>query len=62
MVFAAADEHEWTFDIALGSDFLKPRPIAKRLEATEIILQSSDVAVPPAAVNQIVLTVFVAED
>jgi len=49
VVLAVALEHERSFDVALGSDFLENCSIEKGFEAAEIILEPDNVAVrqPP---------------
>ena len=61
IIFAVSLEHERPLNVALRGDFFESCPIGKCFEAPKIIPKPGDVAVSPAAINQIVLAVRIAE-
>ena len=53
---------KWPFDVTLRCDLPVNRAVREGLEPPKIITESGNVAVPPPAVDQIVLTGPVVED
>ena len=57
VVLAVLQQHERAFDVALRRDLLERRAVGERHEAGEVVVQPRDVAVPPAAVDDVVRAV-----
>lgn len=62
IVAAVVQEHKRSFDVAFRGDFPENSAIGVGLKTGEIGFQPHDVAMPPAAVNHIVLPVLVLEN
>lgn len=61
IVFSIADEHKGALHVTVGRDFLENFAVFKRQEAREISVQPGDVAMPPAAIDEVKLPVLVLE-
>src|SRR5512138_1963005 len=59
IIFAIPHKHERTFDITLRRYFLKYGSIIKSDKTGKIIFQLNNIAMPPSAVDHIILPIFV---
>src|SRR5664279_907105 len=57
VVLACPDKHHRPLDILFRSDLLENRAIGERNEAAKVVLQTGNIAVSPAAVNHVILTI-----
>src|SRR5688500_16477289 len=57
VVLAVLEEHECALDVALGGDLPERASVRERYEAREVVVETGDVAVTPAAVDDVESTV-----
>ncbi len=60
-VFAVADKHKRAFDIIFGCHFFINGAVVERNNAEQIGRESNHIAMAPAAIEHIVLAIFIAE-
>src|SRR5689334_13357279 len=61
IIFVVLEQHECAFDVPRRCDLLERGPVGKRHEAREVRVELRDVAMPPAAVNDVVRTITILE-
>src|SRR5580698_5355628 len=62
IIFAVAGDHIGTFHIAFGGNLFEGRAVGEGDEAFEIGAEFGDITMSPAAIDHIILAVFVFED
>src|ERR1044071_4346675 len=61
IIFALPYHHVGPFNVTFGRDFFETRSVRKITKVSEIVLKRNDIAMLPAAVDQVILAVLIME-